>query len=432
MADLGATSWSEIDASNNAVPPDGWPEGMAPSDVNNAARSQMGGEKRWWDRSNATQTTTGTSTAYVLTYAATEAALYDGEETSFVLHVTCGPTPTLNRDGLGAKALRKFDFATNNFIAVAASDFRIHQVLRVRYNLADDRYDVIAAAFSPSAFPLVSTNNIFTGTNRFDNTVTMFGAAFNNAIRVDVASATTTDIGAAASNYVRITGMTTITGLGTIASGVVRTLLFAGAVLLTYNATSLILPAAANYTTVAGDVFEFTSEGAGNWRCTGYALASGGTLAPGSGTQVGRAYAQNVVFATLSTNIPYDDTIPQVTEGDLVLTSAITPKATTNRVRVTVTVPIGAPSGVQGVACAALFRNGGANAIDAKFIRLVDGFGTYPAQIMFEDSPGSVAVQTYTVRVGGASFDVLINGDISGRVGGGSSRASITLDEFVA
>ncbi len=144
MADLGNPSWSEIDASNNAIPPDGWPEGMQPSEVNNSARSQMGGEKRWWDRSNATQTTTGLSTAYVLTYASTQSALYDGEETSFVLHVTCGDNPTLNRDGLGAKFLRRFDFDTDAFIAVAAGEFRINQVLRVRYNLAADRYDIIS------------------------------------------------------------------------------------------------------------------------------------------------------------------------------------------------------------------------------------------------------------------------------------------------
>lgn len=292
MADLGSPSWSEIDASNNAVPPNGWPEGMAPSDVNNSARAQMGGEKRWWDRSNATQTTTGTSTAYILTYAAAESALYDGEETSFVLHATCGATPTLNRDGLGAKFLRRFDFATNAFIAVGAGDFRANQVLRVRYNLSADRYDVIAASTSPGDFVATNANNTFTGTNTFANTVAMSGAAFNEAARVNVASATTTDIGAAASNYVRITGTTTITGLGTIASGVRRQVLFAAALTLTHNATSLILPTGTNITTAAGDCAIFLSEGSGNWRCTDYQRASGAAVLPL------QQYAQS--YATLS------------------------------------------------------------------------------------------------------------------------------------
>lgn len=307
-ADLGSSTWSEIDASNNAVPPNGWPEGMAPSDVNNSARAQMGGEKRWWDRSNATQTTTGTSTAYVLTYAAAESALYDGEETSFVLHTTTGATPTLNRDGLGAKSLRRFDFATNAFISVGAGDFRTNQVLRVRYNLSADRYDVIAASTSPGDFVATNSNNTFTGTNTFANTVTVSGAAFNEAVRVDVASASTCNIGAAASNYVRITGTTTITGLGTIASGVRRKVVFAGILTLTHNATSLILPNnGGNITTAAGDCAEFESEGSGNWRCTDYQRASGLPLGSPRGYT-----ARNATGYTLSSSY----TSPmKITEG---------------------------------------------------------------------------------------------------------------------
>jgi hypothetical protein len=96
--------------------------------------------------------------------------------------------------------------------------------------------------------------------------------------RADVASATTTDIGAAASQYVRITGTTTITGLGTAAAGVVRDVLFEGALTLTHNATSLILPGGATITTAAGDAALFRSEGSGNWRCVRYSRASGQAL----------------------------------------------------------------------------------------------------------------------------------------------------------
>lgn len=122
--------------------------------------------------------------------------------------------------------------------------------------------------------PPINTGGTITGT------LTMSGAAFNEAVRVDVASATTTDIGAAAANYVRITGTTTITGLGTIASGVRRKVVFAGILTLTHNATSLILPTGANITTAAGDCAEFESEGSGNWRCTDYMRASGAAVLP--------------------------------------------------------------------------------------------------------------------------------------------------------
>lgn len=91
---------------------------------------------------------------------------------------------------------------------------------------------------------------------------------------VDVASATTTDIGAAASQNVRITGTTTITSFGTAAAGTFRRLRFAASLVLTYNATSLILPGGVSITTAAGDIAEFISEGSGNWRCVGYTYAS--------------------------------------------------------------------------------------------------------------------------------------------------------------
>ena len=90
---------------------------------------------------------------------------------------------------------------------------------------------------------------------------------------VDLASAGTTDIGAVASNNVRITGTTTITSFGTAASGVTRQLRFAAALTLTYNATSLILPGAANIITAAGDTATAVSLGSGNWVVTDYMRA---------------------------------------------------------------------------------------------------------------------------------------------------------------
>jgi hypothetical protein len=53
---------------------------------------------------------------------------------------------------------------------------------------------------------------------RADATST-FDRAVNMAKGTDIASATTTDIGAALGNYVQITGTTTITSLGTVYGG---------------------------------------------------------------------------------------------------------------------------------------------------------------------------------------------------------------------
>lgn len=126
-------------------------------------------------------------------------------------------------------------------------------------------------------FPLTTTS--FTGGT--------LSSALNYAPAVNVASASTTNIGAAASNFCNITGTTTITAFDSIADGAERVCIFAGVLTLTHNGTSLILPTAANITTAAGDVAGFVSKGSGNWKCRFYQRASGVPLAAaGSTTQV--------------------------------------------------------------------------------------------------------------------------------------------------
>lgn len=129
-----------------------------------------------------------------------------------------------------------------------------------------------------------------------------------NAKGVDIASATTTDIGAATGEFVDVTGTTTITGLGTVAAGIVRTVRFTGALTLTHNATSLILPGSANITTANGDVAQFISLGSGNWKCVnfipqaGYPLKSGatftGAINEAQGADIASAATVNLTTAT--------------------------------------------------------------------------------------------------------------------------------------
>jgi hypothetical protein len=90
---------------------------------------------------------------------------------------------------------------------------------------------------------------------------------------VDLASAATTDLSTVGAN-VRITGTTTITSFGTAPSGTTRKLRFAGALTLTYNATSLILPGAADIITSAGDTAEAISLGSGDWVVFDYTRAA--------------------------------------------------------------------------------------------------------------------------------------------------------------
>ena len=93
----------------------------------------------------------------------------------------------------------------------------------------------------------------------------------------DVASATAASLGSNTDgDYFHITGTTGLaaSNFGTVDAGIERTIVFDGALLLTHNGTSFILPGAANITTAAGDVAVFRSEGSGNWKCVSYQYAS--------------------------------------------------------------------------------------------------------------------------------------------------------------
>jgi hypothetical protein len=144
-----------------------------------------------------------------------------------------------------------------------------------------------------------------------------------NLEEITVASATTTDIGAVHGAKIVVSGTTTITGFGTSANKR-RFVRFSGALTLTHNASSLILPGAANITTVAGDTAIFLSDSSGNWRCHLYQRADGAALSAVryDAAQTLTATQQRVALANIGASLP-----PQ---GRLTLQSA-TPVMTTTQ-----------------------------------------------------------------------------------------------------
>lgn len=428
MSDLGSTNYSETDASNNASPPNGWPEGMNPSDVNNSARANMGADKRWWNRSNAVKTTAGSTTNFTLTYDVAAASYYNGELHAFVADRDCVATATLNINGLGAKNVRKFTAAA--WANVANGDWLANQIVIVRYNQSADKFDIVNVSASWTDFLSASANNAFTGNNThsgtetFSGTVTMNGKAINMAQGADIASATTTDIGAATGNYVKITGTTTITGLGTVQAGTARFVEFTGALTLTHNATSLILEGGQNILTAAGDCAIFVSEGSGNWRCLGYryASANAGQLVSTISTGV----------ATGTTQLPCDDTIPQNTEGDQYMSLAITPRNAASKLEISV-VWCGATN-YAGVATitAALFQDSTANALACAPMISNAVNGMVAIAFKYTMTAGTTSSTTFKVRAGvNGANTTTFNGNVGSRFYGGVMTSSITIREVL-
>ena len=134
MSELQSANWSETAASNNAAAPDGWPEGMLGSAVNNAARELMAAIKRDWNRSHVTISSTGSANAYVLTYA--NAPTYThGIRLSFKASFANTGACTVNANGLGAKSIVLIDGAT----ALVENDIVVNQHVHLEYDSALDK-----------------------------------------------------------------------------------------------------------------------------------------------------------------------------------------------------------------------------------------------------------------------------------------------------
>jgi len=245
----------------------------------------------------------------------------------------------------------------------------------------------------------------------------------------DIASATTTDIGAANGNYVDVTGTTTITGLGTVQAGTRRIIQFDGALTLTHNGTSLILPGNANITTAAGDIATFVSLGSGNWVCTNYQVDTDTPSKSGQIIQV--VNTQDGAVNTGSTAMVEDDSIPQNTEGDEYMTLAITPTSATNKLRIDI-ILFGTDS-ASAVLIAALFQDSTASALAAGKIEAPSANETMPIVFTHYMTAGTTSSTTFKVRAGsdgGTTFT--FNGSAGSRLFGGVMASSITITEISA
>jgi hypothetical protein len=142
MPDFGNnTVFSETDANNNTGTDPGWPEGMATSRVNDSARALQGASKRFYDWQSS-KLTGGTSTAYTLTYDVAPAALYDGMTFLAQFNQTCGASPTLNVNGLGALPINYY--SAGSWIAVGSGLITTDMVTKLAYNSGAGAFRILS------------------------------------------------------------------------------------------------------------------------------------------------------------------------------------------------------------------------------------------------------------------------------------------------
>jgi hypothetical protein len=253
-------NWSTTPASNNSSPPNGWPEGMAPSSVNDTARQQMADHRSQWENGEWFDWGDTPSRA---------------SNTTFKIAADVTSRYTKNR------RIKCFDASTIYGVVTASSYSAPDTTVTVKTdsgNLSSSLTSVALAILTPTSSSLPST------------------VGYKGS---DVASASTIDLSAAGGDFVDVTGTTTITAISSEATGVMRLARFTGALTLTHNATSLILPGGNNIVTQAGDRATFRSLGSGNWICVHFQRANGATIPFGyKGSDIASSGTTDLATAT--------------------------------------------------------------------------------------------------------------------------------------
>lgn len=195
---------------------------------------------------------------------------------------------------------------------------------------------------------------------------------------------------------------------------------------ITVSGGGLINGSASYVINLAYGTATFFSTGA-FWVVTDKIASSGG----GGGYATG---VRQVVYATLGTqtfsgsNIPFDNTIPQITEGFQILTASITPQSATSTLYIWATVNVSCSSIASAIL--AIFRDATVNAFGVSATAVLTANTAENETVMVTIPSGSTAASTIRLRGGANSGNLYINGNAaSGQTFGGASATSLLVME---
>ena len=139
--------------------------------------------------------------------------------------------------------------------------------------------------------------------------------------------------------------------------------------------------------------------------------------------------SQTGASSTGTTRLPFDNTIPQITEGTQFLSLAITPTSATNAL--VITVNINAAVNAVDVIGVALFQDSTANALAATGEYGSTANGLVNSQIIYKMTSGTTSATTFRVRLGPDGANTLtFNGSGGTGLYGGVCISSITIVEY--
>jgi len=159
---------------------------------------------------------------------------------------------------------------------------------------------------------------------------------------------------------------------------------------------------------------------------------SAGTAFEYANTAIIQRVSKDVATAGVdcTTVLPYDNTLPVVTEGDSIVSQSFTPVLSSSKIRIKISCTA-LPATAATMSSMALFQ-------DSTCIAAVatgQSVGDTDMQILFIDkiiaSPGTSAV-TFSVRVGPSTADTIyVNKDSGGALFGGVSGSPLIIEEYL-
>jgi hypothetical protein len=148
-----------------------------------------------------------------------------------------------------------------------------------------------------------------------------------------------------------------------------------------------------------------------------------------AGDVVQVVHYQTGAFASGTTLIPQDDTIPQNTEGTEVMTLAITPTSATNVLMIEAIVH--GSNSVANALVAALFQDATAGALavsSGPYIATANAFSQI--SLRHKMTAGTTSATTFKIRIGATTAGTTyFNGNVT-RYYGGAFVSSITITEI--
>ena len=161
---------------------------------------------------------------------------------------------------------------------------------------------------------------------------------------------------------------------------------------------------------------------------------------PGAGTVDRLERAGNIIqvvnvhdgaYATASTTIPLDNTIPQNTEGTEYMSLAITPTSATSKLLITVNAGFAVATGdwVSG----AIFQDSDVNALASWAVYQASPGASGNCNFSHFMTAGTTSATTFKFRAGtNGGVALYFNGNTGGGNFGGTTASSITITEIAA